>query len=214
MRQPPGSADHLIDDFGHVHWQTNSASLVGDRAADRLPNPPRRISRKLIAAAVFKLVYRFHEADIAFLDQVQEVQPAVRIFFCNRDHEPKISLDHLVLCRIGIHLPLNNGALRIAQFGEAHSGVAFKLLDLGTKLPLRSKIILLDRFAGALGDLLFQLSKLAFQRAHGICGASYALDQTFVFGGCEPKSAHDKRNSHDLASELQLAAAVLLGFFL
>src|SRR5262249_961190 len=52
---------------------------VGNRARDRLPDPPRGVGRELVAAAVFELVDRLHQADVAFLDEVEELQAAVRV---------------------------------------------------------------------------------------------------------------------------------------
>ena len=46
-----------------------------------LADPPRRVGRELVAAAVFELVHRLHQADVAFLDQVEELQAAVGVFF-------------------------------------------------------------------------------------------------------------------------------------
>src|SRR5918994_1713294 len=55
----------------------SSSSPVGDRAGDRLTNPPGRVGRELVAAAIFELIDRLHQADVAFLDEVQELQTAI-----------------------------------------------------------------------------------------------------------------------------------------
>src|SRR6516225_5197074 len=55
-----------------MHGNADGARLVGDRARDRLPDPPRGIGRELVD--------RLHQADIAFLDQVEELQAAVGVF--------------------------------------------------------------------------------------------------------------------------------------
>ncbi len=73
------------------------ARLIGDRARDRLADPPGRVRRELVAAAVFELVDRLHEADVAFLDQIEELQAAVRVLLRDRDHETQVRLDHLLL---------------------------------------------------------------------------------------------------------------------
>ena len=77
-----------------MHRNTNGARLVGDRARNRLSDPPRRIGRELIAATVFKLINRLHQANVAFLNQIEELQAAVRIFFGNRNHQAQVGLDH------------------------------------------------------------------------------------------------------------------------
>ena len=90
-------AHHLVDRLDHVHRDADGARLVGDRAGDRLPDPPGRVGRELVAAAVLELVDRLHQADIAFLDQVEELQAAVGVFLGDRDHEAQVGLDHLLL---------------------------------------------------------------------------------------------------------------------
>jgi hypothetical protein len=55
-----------------VHRDADRARLVGDRARDRLADPPRGVGGELVAAAVFELVHRLHQADVALLDQVEE----------------------------------------------------------------------------------------------------------------------------------------------
>src|SRR5262249_54748062 len=67
-------ADDLVEDLRHMHGNANGARLVADRAGDRLPDPPGGIGRELVAAPVLELIDRLHQADIAFLDQVEELR--------------------------------------------------------------------------------------------------------------------------------------------
>ena len=60
---------HRLD---HVHRDADRAGMIGDGAGDRLANPPRRVGAELVAAAIFVLVDRPHQAGVAFLDDVQE----------------------------------------------------------------------------------------------------------------------------------------------
>src|SRR3546814_19484316 len=54
----PRGADQLVDGLDHVHRDADGPRLVGDRAGDRLPDPPGGIGRELVAAAVLELVDR------------------------------------------------------------------------------------------------------------------------------------------------------------
>src|SRR3989454_6838232 len=81
-------ANQLVDRLDHVDRDADGPRLVRDRAGDRLADPPRRIRRELVAAAVLELVDRFHQADVAFLNQVEELQSAVRVLLRDRDDEP------------------------------------------------------------------------------------------------------------------------------
>src|SRR6185437_4590623 len=47
-------ADELVDRLDHVHGDADRARLVGDRAGDRLADPPRLVGRELVAALVLE----------------------------------------------------------------------------------------------------------------------------------------------------------------
>ena len=62
----------LVESLDHVHRDTDGAGLISDGASDRLANPPCGIGGEFVAAAVFEFLNRFHEAHVAFLNQVEE----------------------------------------------------------------------------------------------------------------------------------------------
>src|SRR5262245_40451740 len=57
-----GGANQLVDRLDHVHRDADGARLIGDRAGDGLADPPRRVSRELVAAPVLELVDGLHQA--------------------------------------------------------------------------------------------------------------------------------------------------------
>src|SRR6516164_7482244 len=63
----------LVDDLNHVNGYADGARLILERTTDRLPNPPGGVSRELEAAPIFELVDSLHQADVALLDQVEEL---------------------------------------------------------------------------------------------------------------------------------------------
>src|SRR3546814_8055953 len=97
LQELTAAPHQLVDRLDHVNRDADRARLIGDRAGDRLANPPGRIGAELVAAAIFELVDRLHQADVAFLDQVEELQPAVGVFLGDRDDEAQIRLDHFLL---------------------------------------------------------------------------------------------------------------------
>src|SRR3954465_9571407 len=90
----PADLVELLDD---VHRDADRARLVGERTRDRLADPPRGVRRELEALAVVELLRRADEAERSLLDEVQERQALVPVVLGDRDDEPEIRLDHLLL---------------------------------------------------------------------------------------------------------------------
>ena len=80
-----------------MHRQTNGPAVIGNRAPDRLPNPPRGICGELEAAPELKPVDRLHQTDVAFLDQIEERESASEVALRNRHDETQVPLDELAL---------------------------------------------------------------------------------------------------------------------
>ena len=108
-------ADELVDRLDHVDRDADRARLVGDRAGDRLADPPRRVRRELVAALVLELVDGLHQADVALLDQVEELQAAVRVLLRDRDDEAEVRLDELGLRALGDALALADALVGVAD---------------------------------------------------------------------------------------------------
>ena len=98
---------------------------------DRLPDPPGGVGRELVAAAVLELVDRLHQADVAFLDQVEELQAAVGVFLGDRDHEAQVRLHHLLLGLARLALALLHHLHDLAEFADLEPGLAGEHVDLG-----------------------------------------------------------------------------------
>ena len=97
-------ADQLVDRFDHVHRNTNGAGLVGDGAGDGLANPPGGVGGEFVAAAPLKFVDGLHQADVAFLNQVQELQAAVGVFLGDGNHQAQVGFDQFLLGLVGFGL--------------------------------------------------------------------------------------------------------------
>ena len=89
----------LVELLDHVDRDADRAALVGDRARDGLADPPRRVRRELVAAAVVELLDRADEAERALLDEVEERQAAAEVALGDRDDEAQVGLDHVLLGR-------------------------------------------------------------------------------------------------------------------
>ncbi len=80
-----------------MHRHADRARLVGESARNRLADPPRRIRRELEASSVVELLRGADETDRPFLDEIEEGQALVSVLLRDRDDEPKIRFDHLLL---------------------------------------------------------------------------------------------------------------------
>src|SRR3954453_13405647 len=90
-------AVHLLHALDDVHGHADRARLVGERARDRLADPPRRVRRELVAAAPVELLDRTDQAERAFLDQVEEGETLVAVVLRDGDDETQVRLDHPLL---------------------------------------------------------------------------------------------------------------------
>src|SRR5262245_30549 len=76
---------------------TNSFALFSDRTCNGLANPPTGICTKLEPTVIIEFVNRAHQPNVAFLNEIQERQAAIDIFFRNTHDQAKIGFDHFFL---------------------------------------------------------------------------------------------------------------------
>ena len=105
-----------------MNRNTNGAGLVRDRTRDGLTNPPSGIGRELVTAAIFKFINGLHQTDVAFLNQVKELQTAVGVFLGDRDHQSKVGFDHVTFSATGLGCALVQIFLKLFKLGVAHAG--------------------------------------------------------------------------------------------
>ena len=190
LHQLARGADQLVDRFDHVHRDADGARLIGDGAGDRLPNPPRGIGGELVAAAVFELVDGFHQADVAFLNQVEELQAAVGVLFRDRNHQTEVGLDQLALGLLGVHVALDDLALRALDLLEQQSGFGFELFDFAADGSGLAAVFFFLVFAARGVGLALQVLRLAVERAHAVDRLVDAVDQPLALGVGESQLAH------------------------
>ena len=97
-------SNELVDRLDHVDRDPDRAGLVGDRACDGLPDPPGRVRREFVAAAILELVDRLHQPDVAFLDQIEELEAPVGVLLRDRHDEAEVGLDQFLLGELGQHV--------------------------------------------------------------------------------------------------------------
>ena len=80
-----------------VGRQADRARLVGERAADRLADPQRRVGREAEALAPVELLRGADQPDRALLDEVQQRQLGALVAPRDRDDQPQVVGDQLLL---------------------------------------------------------------------------------------------------------------------
>ena len=93
-----------------MHRNPDRSRLVRNRAGNGLTNPPGGIGGELVSALVLELFDRLHEPDISFLDEVEELEPTVRIFLCNAYDQPQVGLGQMLFRQVRPDLPLEDRA--------------------------------------------------------------------------------------------------------
>src|SRR5438876_1748942 len=163
LHQLPRSADQLVDRLDHVHRDANRTRLVGNCTSYGLPNPPRGVRGELVATAVFELVDGLHQADVAFLNQVEELQSAVGVFPGDGNHQAEVGLDQLALGLLRVHVALDDLALRALELLKRHPGFSFQLFHFAANRARLPAILFLLLFAASGFGLALQVLRLAVE---------------------------------------------------
>ncbi len=100
LRQLAAGAHHAPHLLGDVDGQPDRPSLVGERARDRLADPPGRVGRELVAERVVELLDRPDQAEVALLDQVEQRDAGLGVVARDRHHQAQVRLDQLLLGRL------------------------------------------------------------------------------------------------------------------
>ena len=117
-----------------MHRNADGARLVGGRAGDRLPDPPGGVRRELVAAPILELFDGLHQADVAFLDQIEELQAAVSIFLRDSDNEAQVCLHHLLLGLARLALAPLHHVHDLAELADLKPGLGRQRVDLRAQL--------------------------------------------------------------------------------
>ena len=92
----PGQLAQLLRD---VHGHPDRAGLLGQRPADRLPDPPRGVRGELVPLGVVELLDRPDQAEVALLDDVEQRRAAAGVPLCHGHHEPQVRGGEVLLRR-------------------------------------------------------------------------------------------------------------------
>jgi hypothetical protein len=209
LHQLAARPHQLIDRLDHVHRDADGARLIGNRAGDGLADPPSRVGRKLVAAAPFELVHGLHQANVALLDQIQELQAAVGIFLRDRHDEAQVGLNQFLLRLFGFRFAPVNDRQRALQLGQPDFAGLLNILQLRTP---RTQFAPRFRRVLALGHVRAPLQppSLALQRLQALHRAAHFVDQPLLLKRVEFDPADFQRNRDACPRHFPLRANVLL----
>src|SRR5690606_3760186 len=118
-------------------------------------NPPGGVRGELVATAVFEFVNGLHQADVAFLDEIQELQAAVGVLLGDGNNQAQVGLDHFFLGPTG--LGLANGYAAVDFFDINNIQIHFNLNVMNALLQTDDFVQALSNGCGigllAFGDL-------------------------------------------------------------
>ena len=149
--------------------------MVGDGAGDRLANPPRGVGAELVAAAVFVLVHRPHQAGVAFLDEVQERQAAVAVLLGDGDDQPQVAAGELAL---GLFVLVEDAARsprRACASARGSSSTRSSRPSSSSCMTSRSSAVVASSCFAASSMRLLQLDHLVGDRAGASSSAAGSL---------------------------------------
>src|SRR5208337_3325642 len=207
LHQLAAGAHQFVDGLDHVHGNTDGARLIGNSAGDGLADPPGRIGRKLVAAAPLELVHGLHQADIAFLNEVQKLQPAIGVFLGDGNNESQVRFNQFLLGLFRFRFAALNDSERALQFGQPNLAGLLDILQLGTP-----RAQLAARFRGvlALGYVraALQTARFALERLQPLDRAAHLVHQALFLERVEVDVANFQGNFHARAGHGPLRAHV------
>ena len=80
-----------------MHRDTDGSRLIGNGSGDRLTDPPCGIGGEFIAFGIVKFFHRLNQAQVSFLNQIQEQHPSSHISFGNADHQTQVGFCQTLL---------------------------------------------------------------------------------------------------------------------
>src|ERR1700733_1191376 len=214
LHQLTRSTNQLVDGFNHVHRNTDGPGLIGNGTRNRLANPPGGVGRELVTTTVFELIDRLHQPDVAFLDQIEELQATVGVLLGNRNDESQVSLDQLALGLLGVHIALDHLALGALELGDGNTGLLLQFLEIGLAVLLLPAIFLAQLFALGLIVFLFERLDLTLEHAHGIDGLVDLVEQALAFRVGVLQLTNNARDFDPLAVHHPSRFAMFLSFCL
>ena len=205
LHELAAGAHQLVDRLDHVHRNANRAGLIGDRAGDGLANPPGRVGREFVAAAPLELIDRLHQADIAFLNQVEKLQAAVGVFLGDGNDQAQVGLDQFLLGLLGFRFAAKND-LSVRFRSVRPTSLASSIsLSFGA-----ARAQFLARFGGviALGDVgaALQFPGFALERLQALDGVAHLVDQPLFLERVELDGANQRRHLDARARHVPLRA--------
>ncbi len=168
----------------------NGTRLISNGTSNRLPNPPRGISGELVSPPVFELVHRLHQADVAFLNQVEELQTAVGILLGDGNHQTQVGFDQLPLGLLRVHVALDDLALGALELLKRHSRLDFEFFYLAADGARLAAIFFLLFLAASGVGLALKVLRLAIERAHTVHGLVDPLNQPLALVVGESQLSH------------------------
>ena len=92
----------LVNHFHHVGRNSNCAGLISHSTGNGLANPPGGIGGELITLGVVELLHSANQAEVTFLNQIQEGHTAPGVALSQGNYQAQVRFQEVVLCALTI----------------------------------------------------------------------------------------------------------------
>ena len=197
----------FVDSFNHVNRHADGASLIGDGACDGLANPPGRVRGEFITATPLEFVGATHQANVAFLDEIEELQSAVGVFLGDGNDQSKISFRQFALGLLGVGFATNNDGKSTLQAGGSDF---VRFFQIGALLLAGAKILAGcgGGIAPSTGAAAFELKDFLVEGMETLYGVAHDFDQALFLAFIEFDSANETGHFHAGARQFVAGAEI------
>src|SRR5579863_3083737 len=192
----------LVHALVHVNRNADGARLVRDGARDGLADPPGGVSGELVAAPVFEFVGGAHQADVALLDQVQQMQSAVDVLLGDRHNQAEVGLDQVFFGALRFDFTVADHRQGVPKVGEIGAGRGLALADFALQLPRLG--------LGGLAAAALDLAQIVLEVRQLLDHSLNFFRELLPLRGVERDLANGARNLHPTTDQLALGAAAAL----
>jgi hypothetical protein len=203
-------ASDLVERLDHVDGQADGAGLIGDGASNGLANPPGGVGGEFVAAAPIEFIDGAHEADVALLNQVEQVESSLGIFLGDGNHQAEVGLREFLFRLQSLSFAQFDASEGAMELGRGGTGALLELLVF-----LATEAEFAARFGGVLtlglANAALDLLDFLLETGGLVAGLRDQGQQASLLGGGEIERTHEAAGLDDLTGKSRAGGAAASG---